>query len=71
MKSVIPNRSAIARLAGLTSTPTIWTAPAMPRALDDVEADPAEPEHGDASTPGSTPAVQIAAPMPVVTPQPI
>ena len=32
---------------GLRSTPTIMSAPAMPRALDHVEADAAEAEHDD------------------------
>jgi hypothetical protein len=38
-------------------------------ALHDVEPDTAEPEHDD-PRPGSTFAVKITAPMPVVTPQP-
>ena len=35
------------RGAGLRSTPTIMSAPAMPRALDHVQADAAQAEHDD------------------------
>jgi hypothetical protein len=52
------------------STPMIMSAPAMRSALDDVEADAAEAED-HALAPGSTLAVLITAPMPVVTPQPM
>ena len=70
MKSVIPKRSAMARLAGFTSTPTICTAPAMRAPWMTLRPIPPSPNTATRD-PGSTPAVQIAAPIPVVTPQPI
>ena len=51
--------------------PMILSAPTMPGALDDVQADAAEAEHRPHWRPGHTLAVLITAPMPVVTPQPM
>jgi hypothetical protein len=52
----MPKLRPIASRAGLMSTPTIMCRADQPRALDDVEADAAEPEHHHVA-PGSTLAV--------------
>ena len=70
MKSVMPNFSAIARLAGLTSMPTIRSARTIRAPLMTLSPMPPSPNTATLA-PGQTFAVYITAPMPVVTPQPM
>jgi hypothetical protein len=66
----MPKRSAIVRRPGLMSTPTIISAPA--RRAPWITLSPIPPSPNTTTfAPGSTLAVKITAPMPVVTPQPM
>ena len=66
----MPNFSASVALDGLRSTPTIRSAPAMRAPWITLSPIPPSPKTTTLA-PGSTPAVLITAPIPVVTPQPI
>ena len=70
MKSVMPNFSARGRLPGLTSTPMIRFAPTMRAPWITLRPMPPRPNTATFD-PGSTLAVFITAPRPVVTPQPM
>ncbi len=69
-KWVMPKRSAMARLAGLMSTPMIMSAPASRRPWITFSPMPPRPKT-TALAPISTLAVLMTAPMPWVTPQPM
>ena len=70
MKCVMPNFSAIARLAGLMSMPMILSAPTMRAPWITLSPMPPRP-NTTTFAPGQTLAVLMTAPMPVVTPQPM
>ncbi len=69
-KCVMPNLRASVSRAGLMSTPTIMLAPAMRAPWTTLSPMPPSP-NTTTLAPGSTLAVLITAPMPVVTPQPM
>src|SRR5436190_1771890 len=69
-KCVMPNCSARARRRGLISTPTIMSAPAIRQPCTTLSPMPPSP-NTTTLAPGSTLAVLMTAPIPVVTPQPM
>ena len=69
-KWVMPKRSARARRCGFTSTPMILFAPTSRAPWMTLRPIPPSP-NTTTFAPGSTPAVLITAPIPVVTPQPM
>ncbi len=70
MKSVMPNRRAIASRAGLRSMPMILSAPASFAPWITLRPMPPRP-NTTTLAPNSTLAVKSTAPTPVVTPQPM
>ena len=70
MKSVMPNFSASACRSGFRSTPTMRSAPTSRQPWMTFSPMPPSPNTATVD-PGSTRAVLITAPMPVVTPQPM
>ena len=69
-KWVIPNLRPISSLPGFTSTPTIMSAPTSLAPWMTLRPMPPSP-NTTTLAPGSTFAVLITAPTPVVTPQPM
>ncbi len=69
-KSVMPNVFASSAFLGFRSTPTIWSAPTIRSPWMTFSPMPPRPNTTQL-VPGSTLAVFITAPIPVVTPQPM